>query len=80
MPDRLLRHKMSGILYVYQDVYAARDDFEQVATEPEAESEAPMIVRRARSTLGLKAVPEVVQSVELTPQAALEADASRRTP
>ena len=30
MTNRLLRHKPSGVLYVYQDVFAQRPDFEEI--------------------------------------------------
>lgn len=30
MTQRLLRHKPSGIIYVWQEVFAQRDDFEEI--------------------------------------------------
>ena len=30
MTTRLLRHKPSGVIYAYQDVFAMRPDFEEV--------------------------------------------------
>ncbi len=31
MAQRLLRHKPSGVLYAYQDIYAVLPEFEEVA-------------------------------------------------
>jgi hypothetical protein len=30
MADRLLRHKPTGVVYIYQPVFAMRDDFEEI--------------------------------------------------
>ena len=68
MADRLLRHIPTGVLYIYQPVYAARDDFEEII-DVEAK-EIPTPKPRAK----IKAeVPKVDEE-------ALSADASRDLP
>lgn len=72
MADRMLRHIPSGVLYVYQDVFAQRPDFEEIINVearviPDSEVRAP---RRA------KAKAEVV-AVDAD---ALSEDASRGLP
>ena len=85
MSDRLLRHKESGILYIYQDIFATRDDFEEVTpvgfVTTEALDDAPVTPRnrKARTTPGLRAATPALGSAELSPQDAIEADASRGT-
>lgn len=56
MTQRLLRHKPTGILYAYQDIYAIRPDFEEiidvesrVVEEPAVETPAPKKTRAKRS-------------------------------
>jgi len=50
MADRMLRHIPTGVLYVYQDVFAMRDDFEEiinVETREVPDSEV-RVARRAK--------------------------------
>jgi len=64
--QRLLRHKPSGQIFVYQEAFACRDDFEDVAPEPATEKPA----RRTRAAA----------AEQPTADEALGADASRNLP
>lgn len=50
MADRLLRHIPSGVLYVYQAVYAQRPDFEEIfdVEAREIPDPAPKIARKVK--------------------------------
>ena len=55
MTQRLLRHKPSGVLYAYQDIYAIRPDFEEVIDVEsrvieDAPAEAPAKKTRAKKS------------------------------
>lgn len=74
MADRMLRHIPSGVLYVYQDVFAQRADFEEIinveAREIPDPDAAPKVIRRAKPKAETVAVDED----------AVSADASRGLP
>jgi len=70
MADRLLRHIPSGVLYVYQPVYAQRPDFEEVIdVESRVVPEAEVIARRKPKA-----------KVEAVDNEALSEEASRNLP
>lgn len=71
MADRLLRHIPSGVLYVYQDVFAQRSDFEEIIDVEAKEIPTP------------PAAPRKVKAKVETPAVddeAVSADASRGLP
>lgn len=73
MADRMLRHIPTGVLYVYQPVFATRPDFEEIfdvesRVVPEAEVEAAKPKRKPKPV------------VEPTDEAQISADASRNLP
>lgn len=66
MADRMLRHIPSGVLYVYQDVFAQRPDFEEIINVearviPDPEVRAP---RRAKPKAEVVAVDDAMISEE----------------
>ena len=74
MADKLLRHKPSGILYVWQEAYAYRSDFEEVVDATPEEVAAPASIPAAKTRRTKKAEPAPVD------EAAIQADASRDLP
>ena len=55
MTDRMLRHKPTGVLYIYQDVFAMRPDFEEVINvEATVVEDPPPKPRRSRVTAGME--------------------------
>lgn len=63
MSDRMLIHKPTGVLYVYQDAFAQREDFEEVINVasrvvPEAE------VKASRKTKDTPKVDDAALSVD----------------
>lgn len=84
MADRYLKHKPSGIVYIYQSAYAERDDFEEVADLQGTpltviEGEATVVVEAdAPKTKGRKkAEAPVAPAEEVDLDAALSADAGK---
>lgn len=73
MSQRLLRHKPSGVLYVYQEVFASRDDFEEII-DVEATEVETVVVKPGRP----KKVTE--PAIRTLNDEALSADASRGLP
>lgn len=70
---RLLRHKPSGQLFVYQEAFAQRADFEEVTPEPAAKpARAP---RKARAAEDEAPGPTAEENAE-----AIGLDASRNLP
>lgn len=72
MADRMLRHIPSGVLYVYQDAFAMRADFEEIINV-EAREVPDSEVRVARRA---KPKPEVAA----VDDAAVSEEASRNLP
>lgn len=70
----LLRHKSSGILYVWQEAFAFRDDFEEVVEATPEEIKAPEIIAPAKLKKTAKPAQATID-VE-----ALSADASFNLP
>jgi hypothetical protein len=74
MTQPLLRHKPSGILYVWQEAFAFRDDFEEVVEATPEEIKAPETLPPAKLKKTAKPAPAKID-VE-----ALSADASFNLP
>ncbi len=73
MADRLLRHKPTGNLYIWQLVFAENPDFEEVAdTTSSAELEIPTFKKPKPAKAGLDTKPSL--------DAVLSAEASRNLP
>jgi hypothetical protein len=70
MADRLLRHKPTGTLYIWQHAFAERDDFEEVIDVEAKEVPEPPKSRKRKGVDGAVEVDE----------AAIAADASRNLP
>jgi hypothetical protein len=77
--DRLLRHIPSGIIYIWQEVFAGREDFEPytVPVEPAPE---PAVTRTLKLPVKPKGKAGLSMVVEATAEEALSADASRGMP
>lgn len=69
MATRYIRHKPSGSIFVWQEAFAYRDDFEDV--EPQVEAPPAPVEPARRPTLKMK------KSIN---DEALSVDASRRLP
>lgn len=61
MTQRLLRHKPSGILHAYQEIYAVRPDFEEVEDPNVIDVEAKVI--EPKKTRAKKAEPTTADSL-----------------
>ncbi len=48
MTDRMLRHKPTGVLYVYQEAFANRPDFEEVINVESRVIEDPAPAKRKK--------------------------------
>jgi hypothetical protein len=64
MADRLLRHTPSGVLYVYQPVYAQRSDFEEVIDVESRVIPEPEVVTRRKPKPKVEAVDNEALSEE----------------
>ena len=66
MADRLLRHIPSGVLYVYQPVYAQRADFEEIfdVEAREIPDPAPKAARKVKPKAEVAAVDDEALSEE----------------
>lgn len=73
MTQRFLRHKPTGVLYAYQDIFAMRDDFEEII-DVEAKEVDPEVRRPGRP----KKTTE--PAIRTNSDEALSADASRNLP
>jgi hypothetical protein len=74
MADRLLRHKPSGTLYIWQEVFAMRDDFEEIIdVESRVVPDEPVEAPKPRATRK-KAEPAPVD------ESRIQEDASRGLP
>lgn len=75
MADKYLRHKPSGILYIWQEAYAFRDDFEEVVEVAppveDAVDSTPVVVKTRRTKKAEPPVPD---------EARIQEDASRDLP
>ena len=71
--DRMLRHKPTGVLYVYQPAFAMRDDFEEVIDVEAREIKDPTPAPRSRKVADAPTPPAVDDT-------AVSADASRGLP
>lgn len=74
MAQPMLLHKPSGILYVWQEAFAQRDDFEEVIDVETREVHREELAQQAKARKPRKPAPAVID-VE-----ALSADASRNLP
>lgn len=67
MTQRYLRHKPSGIIHAYQDIYAVRPDFEEIIDVESRVIEDTPAPKKARAKK-----QETVESVESALDAAIE--------
>lgn len=74
MAQKMLRHKPSGILYVWQEAFAFRDDFEEVVEPTAEEIASPAAIPATKIRKTRKAEPAKVDDE------ALSEDASRNLP
>lgn len=74
MSQKMLRHIPSGTLYVWQEVFAFRPDFEEVVEPTPAEVAEPVTIPAAKVRKTRKPEPAVID------EEALSADASRDLP
>lgn len=74
MSQKLLRHKPTGDLYIWQEAFAFRPDFEEVVDVTPEETKAPETIAPAKVRKTRKPEPAPVD------EAAIQADASRDLP
>ena len=74
MTQRMLRHKPSGIMYVWQEAFAFRDDFEEIIDVEAKELKEPETIPLSKIRKTRKPEPAVIDEV------ALSEDASRDLP
>lgn len=74
MAQKMLRHKPSGILYIWQEAYAFRDDFEEVVEPTPVEIASPVDIPATKIRKTRKPEPAPID------EEALSADASRNLP
>ena len=74
MTQRMLRHKPSGIMYIWQEAFAFRDDFEEIIDVDAKEVKDSDAIPLSKIRKTRKAEPAVIDEV------ALSEDASRDLP
>lgn len=85
MPDRYLRHKPTGVVYIWQLVFAENPDFEEYDPNPEIDIKIPTLDTLVpdKTPKPIKGARAGLQPSSVSPEekdAALSADASRNLP
>lgn len=64
MNNRMLRHKPSGVLYVYQEAFANRPDFEEIIDVESRVVDEPAPVKTRKKREAVETAPETPDTQE----------------